>query len=273
MRLEIVSAADFLVHLLRLQTGQLSEPQLDNFKLSLTQVLRRRYRDHWFPDRPNRGSGYRCLRINGKMDPVIAQACSDAGLTAASLHSLFPSELTMWIDPAEVSYRIGENGSICVLYERTEPDPEEMQPPMAQQQFESCKDSLIHEHGQFSEQIAAFVSSWIHGVWIFKRRSWNNHYRHKKNNNNHRIGHVVANYEIRVKVSPIDDYCLSVDKQQRPQTKNEIETIERNYLSYFLFFLFLRRQFYGYNVYLYTTQSRITKKTIERESSRRRSPG
>ena len=23
----------------------------------------------------------------------------------------------MWIDPLEVSYRIGENGSICVLYE------------------------------------------------------------------------------------------------------------------------------------------------------------
>jgi len=26
----------------------------------------------------------------------------------------------MWIDPLEVSYRIGENGSICVLYEYKE---------------------------------------------------------------------------------------------------------------------------------------------------------
>lgn len=193
-----MSAADFLVHLLRLQAGQLSERQLEMFKSSLTEVLRHRYRDHWFPDRPNRGSGYRCIRINGKMDPVIAQAGANVGLLPTVLHSLFPSELTMWIDPSEVSYRIGENGSICVLYERTEPEnPEEIssqqhhhqqqhqhqhqhhhqsqqqQPPppplqqqqappppqQQQQQFESCKDSLLLEHPQFSEQIAAYVSS------------------------------------------------------------------------------------------------------------------
>ncbi|KAL6416430.1 hypothetical protein ACFW04_011966 [Cataglyphis niger] len=198
MRLEIVSAADFLVHLLRLQAGQLSERQLEMFKSSLTEVLRHRYRDHWFPDRPNRGSGYRCIRINGKMDPVIAQAGANVGLLPTVLHSLFPSELTMWIDPSEVSYRIGENGSICVLYERTEPEnpdeissqqhhhhhhhhhhqqhqqqqhqhhhqsqqhqlpPQQSSPQQQQQQFESCKDSLLLEHPQFSEQIAAYVSS------------------------------------------------------------------------------------------------------------------
>lgn len=177
MRLEIVSAADFLVHLLRLQSGQLSERQLELFKSSLTEVLRRRYRDHWFPDRPNRGSGYRCIRINGKMDPVIAQAGANVGLLPTVLYKLFPTELTMWIDPAEVSYRIGENGSICVLYERVGPGPEQVvaaqQQPQhhqqqhavvvtqqqQQQQFESCKDSLLLEHTQFNEQIAAFVSS------------------------------------------------------------------------------------------------------------------
>jgi len=184
MRLEIISAADFLVHLLRLQAGQLTERQLEMFKSSLTEVLRHRYRDHWFPDRPNRGSGYRCIRINGKMDPVIAQAGANVGLLPTVLHSLFPSELTMWIDPSEVSYRIGENGSICVLYERTEAEkveeisvqpqqhqhhsqqhqqPPSMPPPpplqQQQQQFESCKDSLLLQHTQFNEQIATFVSS------------------------------------------------------------------------------------------------------------------
>lgn len=54
------------------------------------------------------------------MDPVIAQAGDGCGLASSLLHQTFPSELTMWIDPLEVSYRIGENGSICVLYEYKE---------------------------------------------------------------------------------------------------------------------------------------------------------
>lgn len=176
MRVEIVSAADFLVHLLRIHANKLPEKQLELFKNSIMDVLRRRYRDHWFPDRPNRGSGYRCLRINGKMDPVIAQAGVNVGLLPPLLHRLFPTELTMWIDPAEVSYRIGENGSICVLYEGRPEDKDDngdagsagnvaitatkQQIQPARPQFESCKDSLILEHhSQFGEQIATFVSS------------------------------------------------------------------------------------------------------------------
>lgn len=48
------------------------------------------------------------------MDPLIAQAGAAVGLDLSSLRRLLPTELTMWIDPREVSYRIGENGSICV---------------------------------------------------------------------------------------------------------------------------------------------------------------
>lgn len=117
MKVELNSAANFLVHLCRLGRCQATEPQLDKFRTALLDVLVRRYRDHWFPERPFKGSGYRCLRINGKLDPVLCQAAEITGLPANMLHSAFPSELTMWIDPLEVSYRIGENGSICVLYD------------------------------------------------------------------------------------------------------------------------------------------------------------
>lgn len=118
MKLELQSASNFLVHLIRLSTrANISESQLEKFRLSLVEVLRRRYRDHWFLEKPFKGSGYRCIRINGRMDPVIGQATEAAGLNPQLIHSTFPSELTMWIDPLEVSYRIGENGSICVLYE------------------------------------------------------------------------------------------------------------------------------------------------------------
>lgn len=75
---------------------------------------------NWFPERPTRGSGYRCLRINHKMDPLIARAARGVGIDdSLLLRSMFPHELTLWIDPREVSYRIGENGSICVLYDGT----------------------------------------------------------------------------------------------------------------------------------------------------------
>lgn len=121
MRIEIKSAADFLVDLVRLNNSGLTEPQLDKFRENVCDILVRHYTDHWFPDQPFKGSGYRCIRINGKMDPLIARAGFMMGLAVSFLRSLFPTELTMWVDPKEVAYRIGENGSICVLYEDGKP--------------------------------------------------------------------------------------------------------------------------------------------------------
>lgn len=122
MRVEVTSAANFLVRLLRLnkESSVVSDQQLEFFRSALIETLRRRYQEHWFPEKPCKGSGYRCIRINGKMDPVLVQAGGLVGLPCQFLHTLFPSELTMWIDPREVSYRIGENGSICVLYDERE---------------------------------------------------------------------------------------------------------------------------------------------------------
>ncbi|XP_023213680.1 protein BTG2-like [Centruroides sculpturatus] len=118
MKLEVRSAASFLTNLLRLGNS-LTMVQLELFQRNLEELLRHHYQQHWFPERPCKGSGYRCLRINHKMDPIIAKAGSACGLDEASLRQLFPNELTLWIDPKEVSYRIGENGSICVLYDGT----------------------------------------------------------------------------------------------------------------------------------------------------------
>jgi len=129
MKLELLSASNFLVHLIRLGRRNVGESQLQKFGESLIEVLKRRYRDHWFPEKPFKGSGYRCIRINGKMDPIIGQAGEKCGLSSTFLHTTFPSELTMWIDPLEVSYRIGENGSICVLYEYNDDVKEPWMPP------------------------------------------------------------------------------------------------------------------------------------------------
>ncbi|XP_059613518.1 protein BTG2-like [Phlebotomus argentipes] len=118
MRVEVHSAAQFLMNLLRVkQSNPLPETQLESFKGSLEDLLLVRYRSHWYPEVPTKGSGFRCIRINGKMDPIIEQAALAVGLHPRMLKTMLPQELTMWIDPDGVSYRIGENGSICVLYE------------------------------------------------------------------------------------------------------------------------------------------------------------
>lgn len=116
MRIEVHSAADFLMNLLRVKVNSLSENQLLSFKGSLQEVMQKRYLNHWYPTKKEKGSGYRCIRINGKMDPMIEQAGSIAGLNSRQLRKMLPQELTLWIDPSEVAYRIGENGSICMLY-------------------------------------------------------------------------------------------------------------------------------------------------------------
>jgi hypothetical protein len=46
----------------------------------------------------------------------VAAAGADVGLSEEYLRSAFPQELTVWIDPYEVSYRIGEDGSIGIIY-------------------------------------------------------------------------------------------------------------------------------------------------------------
>ncbi|RXG52515.1 Protein BTG1 [Armadillidium vulgare] len=117
MKKEVLSAVNFLVDLLRSSTNtSLSEEQLLKFRKHAYECLWQHYQNHWFPESPQKGSGYRCIRINGKMDPLIARAGELVGLAAGALRALFPSELTMWVDPSEVAYRIGENGSICNLY-------------------------------------------------------------------------------------------------------------------------------------------------------------
>lgn len=117
MKFEIESAANFLSNLLKLHSNILSPEQLDRFREAIESCLEGHYENHWFPDRPTKGSGYRCIRINHKMDPLLAKAGKSCGLDNQALKTIFPNELTLWIDPKEVSYRIGENGSICVLFD------------------------------------------------------------------------------------------------------------------------------------------------------------
>ena len=73
--------------------------------------LRIKFQGHWYPERPNKGSAYRSIRISKeKVDKALVNAAFDVGLDLQEILDTLPNDLTIWIDPGEVSYRIGEKG-------------------------------------------------------------------------------------------------------------------------------------------------------------------
>ncbi|XP_040200075.1 protein BTG1 [Rana temporaria] len=144
MKPEIIAAVGFLSKFLRTK-GLMDDRELQTFNMSLQELLVEHYRHHWFPEKPTKGSAYRCIRINHKMDPLIGQAADRIGLSSQEMFKLLPSELTLWIDPYEVSYRIGEDGSICVLYESipTSSSSQNGSSSLVVESRISCKDELL----------------------------------------------------------------------------------------------------------------------------------
>ncbi|RWS29603.1 maternal B9.10 protein-like protein [Leptotrombidium deliense] len=115
MKDEIVAAVSFLTRLIEKNTA-LTEEKLNQFKLKLTELLTEKYKNHWFPEKPSRGQAYRCIRFNenDRRDKTLEFACSSIGIKYEDLK--LPVELTLWVDPEEVTCRFGEHkGSYCVV--------------------------------------------------------------------------------------------------------------------------------------------------------------
>lgn len=116
MKLELHSASHFIIHLLRLHKCPISNYKLNQLWINLNTVLYRRYKSHWFVNKPNKGSAYRCIRCyETYTDALITEAGKLSKIPEITLWKSLPSELTLWIDPGEVYYRI-DNGPIYVLY-------------------------------------------------------------------------------------------------------------------------------------------------------------
>jgi hypothetical protein len=90
---------------------KLPESKLAAFITVLTELLTARYEKNWYPENPDRASGYRCIRVNGQsVDPTIVESLKRAKINLTK--SLICTEVTIWVDPGVVSVRIGEDGSI-----------------------------------------------------------------------------------------------------------------------------------------------------------------
>uniref|UniRef100_A0A8D3E464 Anti-proliferative protein domain-containing protein n=1 Tax=Scophthalmus maximus TaxID=52904 RepID=A0A8D3E464_SCOMX len=114
MKEEIAAAVFFVARLVK-RYGSLDADSRDRFAAALTSVLFENYKNHWHPKAPSKGQAYRCLRMNRVrlQDPVLQQACDRSVVQYQDLG--LPQELTVWVDPGEVSCRYGEHSApFCV---------------------------------------------------------------------------------------------------------------------------------------------------------------
>ncbi|CDQ75097.1 unnamed protein product [Oncorhynchus mykiss] len=113
MHLEVKVALNFIVSYLY---NKLPRRRADLFGEELEQILLSHYEGHWYPEAPLRGSAFRCLHLGAPSDPVVELAARRSGLDTEEVRANVPPELSVWIDPFEVSYQIGEKGAVKVLY-------------------------------------------------------------------------------------------------------------------------------------------------------------
>ncbi|KAG2209369.1 hypothetical protein INT46_002612 [Mucor plumbeus] len=115
MHIEIAQAVEFLGRLLQ---SKVDQEVVTKFKETLSELLKVRFEDHWDPQQPYRGNGYRALsNFNGQLDPILTEACMKASIQPTSIHAHLPRDFVLWIDPFSVSYRVGDHGNIMTLFE------------------------------------------------------------------------------------------------------------------------------------------------------------
>ncbi|XP_052779669.1 protein Tob1-like [Mya arenaria] len=114
MHVEVNIALNFVISYLY---NKLPRRRVDLFGVELEKGLNKKFEGHWYPKQPVKGSGFRCVKVSGdEIDPVIGAAACSVGLDMEEMKEYIPGDLTLWIDPNEVSYRIGEKGQIKILY-------------------------------------------------------------------------------------------------------------------------------------------------------------
>lgn len=122
MKTEIQHAVTFLVETLKdkLPWTPETEETMCTMRTRLTNLLAERFEGHWYADKPLKGSAYRCINISveeNSFDDTLRTAANDSGLTEDVVRGVFSNGLALWIDPDDVSGRLGK-GAIFPIYKK-----------------------------------------------------------------------------------------------------------------------------------------------------------
>lgn len=121
MHIEVQVALNFVISYLY---NKLPRRRVNIFGEELEKALKDKFKGHWYPDKPFKGSAFRCLKTGDPVDPVLERAAKESGVPIQDILENLPQELAVWVDPGEVSYRIGEKGAVKVLFSESA-DPQD----------------------------------------------------------------------------------------------------------------------------------------------------
>ena len=82
------------------------------FEETVSALLAKKYKSHWFLEEPTRASGFRAIVNDLRCDPVLVDAAKAAGIMA--IEERLPSNTRMFVNPGSVSVREGEDDSIVL---------------------------------------------------------------------------------------------------------------------------------------------------------------
>ncbi|XP_016837258.1 atrophin-1 isoform X2 [Nasonia vitripennis] len=113
MHIEVQLALNFVISYLY---NKLPRRRVNIFGEELEKALKDKFKGHWYPEKPFKGSAFRCLKTGDPIDPVLERAAKESGVPIQDILENLPAELAVWVDPGEVSYRIGETSPVKILY-------------------------------------------------------------------------------------------------------------------------------------------------------------
>jgi protein Tob/BTG len=79
------------------------ESVIEKFKTHLHQELSEKFQGHWYPENPQRGSGYRSISFDHRMDPILTKVAKSCGFER-QVENRFRAvrSFVMYINPGEV---------------------------------------------------------------------------------------------------------------------------------------------------------------------------
>lgn len=114
MHIEVQVALNFLISFLY---NKLPRRRVNQFGEELEATLKCKFEGHWYPEQPYKGSAFRCIRCAPPLDPFVFEvAARKSGMNLLDIQDNLPPELSIWVDPGEVSYRMSEKGAVKILF-------------------------------------------------------------------------------------------------------------------------------------------------------------